>query len=221
MILSLRHNYIYIRTKKTGSTTIEELLTQNLGPEDVVIRRDFEVLRPLLKPGAELPKREKLSNAPTSPTHVGIDRIQPLIREDFWRNAFKFTSERHPYEKAVSFAYWRWWNTRRGDQRQNPSGDEFQQHLDKMVRHGKYPSFPLYSIEGKSVVDDFVRLETMLEDIQRVTARIGISPPASLPHTRTESRVDRRPARETLSEAQREIVWQRCRPEFELLSYPR
>src|SRR5262249_11155577 len=109
MILSLQHNYIYIRTKKTGSTTMEELLTKNLGPDDIAVRRNFEVLRPLLKPGADLPTPEKQADGPKAPTHVGISRIRPLLRDDFWERAFKFTSERHPYEKAVSFAHWRWW----------------------------------------------------------------------------------------------------------------
>ena len=221
MILSLRHNYIYIRTKKTGSTTIEELLTQNVGPEDIVIKRDFNVLKPLLKPGAEPPTREKLTDAPMSPTHVGINRVQPLIREDFWEGAFKFTSERHPYEKAVSFAYWRWYNIGGRDNPREPSGKEFDAHLDRMVRQGKYPSFPLYSIDGKSVVDDFVKLENLLGDIQRIAARIGISVPKALPQTRTESRADRRPAGEILSTEQKEVIWQRCRPEFELLGYER
>jgi hypothetical protein len=221
MILSLRHNYIYIRTKKTGSTTIEELLAKNLGPEDIVIRRDFEVLRPLLRPGIEPPTREKLADAPMSPTHVGIDRIQPLIREDFWQRAFKFTSERHPYEKAVSFAYWRWWNINKRNTERAPAGKEFEEHLDRMVRSGKYLSFPLYSIDARPVVDDFIRLENLVDDIRRVAARVGIEPPEDLRQTRTESRSDRRPAREILSDEQKNVIWERCRPEFELLGYAR
>ena len=220
MILSVRHNYIYIRTKKTGSTTIEGLLTQNLGPDDIVLKRDFEVLKPLMKPGTKVPERER-GNTPLSPTHVAIDKIRPLLRDDFWNGAFVFTSERHPYEKAVSFAYWRWWNiSSRQEKRERPKKD-FAKHFDEMVRRGKYPSFPLYSIDDRPVVHDFIRLESLKEDLARIADRVGITVPEELPRTREESRADRRPAKEILSDEQKQIVWERCRREFEILGYER
>ena len=210
MILSTLHNFIYIRTKKTGSTTIETVLRKHVGPDDVVIGTRLRALRPLLKPGAKIPEKE----GSHSPTHVAIDQIQPLLREEFWKNAFKFTSERHPYEKAVSLAQMRW-----GRMRQE--GRNFDAVLNKVVRQGMYAGFPLYSIDGRPVVDEFIRLETLEADLRRIGKRIGLPIPETLPKARGEYRRDRRPAREILSDEQKEIVWQRCREEFEILGYER
>jgi len=214
MILSLQHNYIYIRTKKTGSTTIEDVLSKALGRDDIVVGRQFRVLKPLLKPGANIPERREGALAPT---HVAIDQIAPLLRRDFWDGAFKFTSERHPYEKAVSLAYMGW--SKGGDRRRKRANGDFGEYLDVVVQKGKYAGFPLYSIGGQSVVDDFIRLETLATDLQRIGKRLGIPIPVDLPRERSDSRADRRPAREILSDQQKEVVWNYCRREFEILGY--
>lgn len=209
MILSILHNYIYIRTKKTGSSTIEAVLKRELGPDDVAVGTRFRALKPLMKPGAQLPERGS-----HAPTHVGIAEVQPILREEFWQNAFKFTSERHPYEKAVSLAHMRW-------ARMGQEGRDFAAVLDKTVRQGLYAGFPLYSIDGRPVVDEFIRLETLEADLRRIGRRIGVPIPDSLPKVRSEYRSDRRPAREVLSDKQKEIVWEHCSQEFELFGYDR
>jgi hypothetical protein len=148
----------------------------------------------------------------------------PLVREDIWNGAFKFTSERHPYEKAVSYAYYRL------DQMKNYADQsmadrtsaDFAKYLDDVVRNGKYASFKYYSIDGRPVVDDFIKLESLRADLARIGARIGIPIPDELPRRRRgKSRPDMRPAREILSDEQKQIVWEHCRPEFELLGYER
>jgi hypothetical protein len=150
---------------------------------------------------------------------VAIDQIAPLLRQDFWDSAFKFTSERHPYEKAVSLAYMSW---SKGDaRRQKRANNDFSSYLDTVVQKGRYAGFPLYSIEGQSVVDDFIRLETLTADLQRVGKRLGIGIPDELPNERSDSRTDRRPASQILSGQQKEAVWNHCRREFEILGYER
>jgi hypothetical protein len=43
--------------------------------------------------------------------------------------------------------------------------------------------------------------------------------PAELPRLKSKSRVDSRPAKEILTEEQKQIVFERCRQEFEILGY--
>jgi hypothetical protein len=57
--------------------------------------------------------------------------------------------------------------------------------------------------------------------LRRVTQRLGIPMPQELPRKRATERDDNRPAREILSAEQRDIVFEHCRPEFELLGYER
>jgi hypothetical protein len=41
MIVSYHRNFIYIRTRKTASSTIETFLKQNLGPDDLYVSQGW------------------------------------------------------------------------------------------------------------------------------------------------------------------------------------
>jgi len=209
MIISLKYNYIYMRPRKTGSSTIEVILYESLGPDDLFIKEDLQVLAPIAKPGVVIPQNKRLV------THIKISDIRDIIRDDIWDRLYKFTSERHPYEKAVSYAYFK---HRNRALRKHP---EFEDWLDHAVRAGEYASFPVYSIDGRSVADDYIRLESIETDIRRVGMRVGFPVPDVVPVRRATERNDKRPAREILSVQQRDIVFEHCRPEFELLGYER
>lgn len=118
------------------------------------------------------------------------------------------TSERHPYEKAVSLAYFTF-----------KSDTSFETHLDQVVRKRGYVSHPLYTIGGEVVVDEFIRLETLRDDMRRVADKLGLPIPNEIARTKSRTRLDQRPAREILSDAQKEMVYANCKKEFDLLGY--
>jgi hypothetical protein len=212
VIISLKYKFIYIRTRKTGSTTIHRTLAQCMGPMDIAIRGQKADLTPILRRGVE---------HPTEPfhTHVSAATIKPFIRRDIWKDSFKFTSERHPYEKAVSLAYFVLSKQDKiAKKRSRATAESFEALLDRVVNGGRYRSFDIYSIDGVPVVSDFIRQETLEADLKRIAERLEIDlPPAS--SGKTAHRQDRRSAREILSAAQKAIVYQKCRREFALLGY--
>jgi hypothetical protein len=140
--------------------------------------------------------------------HARVDR-------HFWNSALKLTVERHPYEKAVSFAFFF------AAKHNCKTAADFTAHLDKVIRAGDFVGFKHWAIDGKVAVDEFIRQESLQEDLARVGLRLGIAIPAELPRLKTRTRTDRRPAREILSGEQKEIVFARCREEFEILGYER
>ncbi|HVU22102.1 MAG TPA: hypothetical protein VHE09_15335 [Rhizomicrobium sp.] len=234
MIASYSRNFIFIKTRKTAGTTIEMVLTPFCGDDDIVapIGKRDELIRgngrPICRNFSSDPaveERVRASLLRVGPNMLQDDETQRLdffnhmdaaliksrVSPEFWHRAFKFTAERHPYEKAVSFAYF-WHRPRKTD-------IPFSQHLDRVVRTGAYPGFELYSIDGQVVFDDIIRFETLREDLNRIGKRLGIALPADLPRSKHNRRKDHRPAREILSEAQKEIVYQRCRREFDLFGY--
>jgi hypothetical protein len=217
MIISLKYNYIYIRTRKTGSTSIEDTLREHLGPDDIVLHTRLDALRPVMKPGIAATRWEG-----DILTHAPISKIRPLLRDDIWDRLFKFTSERHPYERAMSLAHYRVRQMHEKNRsRRHERSSDFPALLDHIVRLGKYSTFRLYAIDGRPVVDDFVKLETLDADMQRIGARLCIPLPEKMPRRRETPRDDPRPAREVLTQEQRDIVYEHCRPEFELLGYAR
>ncbi len=99
------------------------------------------------------------------------------------------------------------------------SDKSFETILDETVRLGEYRGYPLWSIRKRVAVDEFIRQETLKADLEKVLEKLGIPMPEQLPQMKSKMRKDRRPAREILSDAQKEIVYRFCKREFRILGY--
>lgn len=212
MILSAKYNYIYIRPRKTASTTIQRALAPSVGPDDVIITSETRSLGILQTPGTEIP--DDLLH-----THMTVAEIRPFIRDDFWNAAFKFASERHPYEKAVSLAYFRLGKRERQRRRGGIPKDSFEEYLAIVVRQGGCDGHSLYTIDGRVILDDVIRQESLGEDLRRIGDRLGFPVPAELSDAKTVYRSDQRPAREILSADQRQAIYAARRVEFDYFGY--
>lgn len=213
MIVSFSRDYIFIRTKKTASSTIENVLKDSLAPGDIAAGKTASRLTAdpasPFKPGEE----DLYAHMKASDIRAGLSR-------EFWDKAFKFTSERHPYEKAVSLAFYRYGKRERiAAKKGKLLSEDFAVVLDETVRTRLYRSFNFYAIDGRVVVDDFIRHETLEADLQRIGKRIGIEIPHQLPRKKASYKLDERPAAEILSDEQKQIIFDTCREEFDLLAY--
>jgi hypothetical protein len=109
MILSHRHRFIYIRCRKTASTSMELALSRICGPDDVVTRLPWpedEALRRQI--GGRGPQnhlgphgRMRFYN------HMPAAEIRLLVGEDVWNGYYKWCVERNPWDKVVSDYYYR------------------------------------------------------------------------------------------------------------------
>jgi hypothetical protein len=231
MIVSYARKFIFIKTKKTAGTTVEAVLARGCAPGDVVthpsdryVGMDLEKFdASFLADGAvraaddaddDRPDLRRGKTRGDFHHHMDAEQIRSRIDPDFWNSALKVTVERHPYEKAVSQAYWRL-------NKQNRWGEEFPDFLDRIVRIGDYIGFKRWSIDGKSVIDEFIRQESLQADLARLGDRLGFAVPQLMPQLKSHTRADRRPAREILNDEQKEIVFMRCREEFEILGHER
>ena len=143
--------------------------------------------------------------------HMSASAVKDRVSQDFWESALKFASERHPYEKAVSLAHFQF----RGEP------DAFSAHLDAVVQHGKYHGHPVYTMNGEPVVDDWVLMNSLESDLDRIAERLGLPTPLAVPRARARTRADRTPAAEVLTTRQKRIVQNHCAPEFELFGWER
>jgi hypothetical protein len=242
MIISYKHNFIFIKTKKTAGSSMEMALTPYAGPDDVVTPLGFEQdLERLQADPTSIPRNfssdkelekdvvaalrtsdkramrsilrqnMKSSSSIAVRRHAGAEVAKRIAGDEFWNRAFKFTIERHPYEKVVSLAWFR----------AAPKGD-FSQALDEVLNIGYYRNFDLYTIDGKLAVDFIIRYENMDEDVPKVEQAIGGLPIlARLPRANSNQRKDRSAASDILTAEQKAIVQKTCREEFELLGFER
>lgn len=241
MIASFEHGFIFIKTRKTAGTAIELVLSSLCGAADIItpIHPDDEKIRQakgwrgpqnfrvgpasasghegVLERGDEADYQEMMKGHPTGDeyfNHMPASLARRMLGEDFWRKAHKWTIERHPYEKAVSQAYWKMWFMGR------PQAD-FQPVLDELIAREEIDNRDLYTIDGEVALDEIIRQEDLPGSFNAVLAKSGLRFDGPLPRAKTVQRADRRPAAEILTERQKEAIYETCRETFELMGYAR
>lgn len=226
MIISHRHKFIFLKTVKTGGTSVEIALSRYCGEEDVVTpispadeptRLELGVTpRNYLAPrgGYSLSDYYRLlvqrAEKQLYWNHITASEVRDRIGADIWNSYFKFTVERNPWDKTISDFYWR--GSRGGPQT-----------LDAYFRkyRGKFKHFnyPRYSLGGQVAVDAIIRFEQLVPDLTSVLQKVGIAFDGWLPRAKGTSRKDRRHYSELLSPAQQQTIADYFRPEIELLGY--
>lgn len=250
MILSYSLGFIFFKTRKTAGTSLEVALSRHCGPRDIItpITVEDEAIR-LEKggrlaqnfsesPGEEERYRESIRKGTlelfpprkrTFRNHMPAAEVRALVPGDVWSGSYKFTIERHPYEKAVSWAYFRY-NRLIGS---GPIGGlvsrtkryfrhrGFKSFLDAEVSDGAYRNWPIYMEGDTLLVDKVYRFEDLPECLEDLAERFTLDLSRSLPRTKHKFRTDRTPAAEVLSRSQKNMVYEHCAREFELMGYER
>jgi len=225
-IISHKHKFIFIKTRKTAGTSIEIALSRYCGPDDIlspISSVDEEKRRDLGYPQAQnyvvpfgkyrpkdwarlLLKRKRAAFR----NHMWARDIQRLVGREVWDGYYKFCFERDPWDKAISAYYWA---SRK--KMENRSLEDFL--LQGGFNH--FRSYEQYVVNGNQAVDDIYRYESMPEALVQIAQRVGLPGPLELPQTKAGHRKDRRPYHEVLSPAAAERIGRDCAPEIRLMGY--
>ncbi len=122
MIINHRYRFIFLKTRKTASTSIEIALSRFCDSNDVITpisKKDERIRQELGFPGPQNYKipiryydkidwlnflagghRKRFSN------HSVAQYIRNNIGKGAWSSYFKFCFERNPFDKAISRYYW-------------------------------------------------------------------------------------------------------------------
>ncbi|MBB4301572.1 hypothetical protein GGD81_000589 [Rhodobium orientis] len=194
MILSHRHRFIFLKTKKTAGTSVELALSQVCGPDDVVtpiagkvdvrnaghVPRNYDIA-PGLRPWFW--RFKKLWGA--DDRHAGLCYWNHMTAEQVRNRAGaktfdayrKVSVERNPWDREVSYYFWLY---KKADRR--PSFEEFVL-TDKWRK--PVNNFEIYSLKSRIVADVVMRYERLSEDFSAFVGDLGIADPPVLPHAKT------------------------------------
>jgi hypothetical protein len=162
MIVSHRHRFIFLKTRKTAGTSVETWLSQHCGEEDIVT--PFGVEEPGHRP----------RNAEGCYNHMPAAEIRARVGARAWGGYYKFCFERNPWDKVASQYYFT-------KARHGLEGMSF----ERFVREGELPvDSPAYRLEGEVAMDRVGQYATLLADLAEICAVIGIAPPAALPRAK-------------------------------------
>jgi hypothetical protein len=199
MIISHEHKFIFIKTAKTASTSIEVFLSPQCGRGDVVTP-----IRPPVE-GHQPRNYEGFVN------HMAASLVRERVPGTTWNTYFKFCVERNPWDKVLSHYHM---HTSRADGVLS---------LDQYLAKGKFPiNYPRYTdtVSGTIIVDRIVRYENLNVDLADVFAGLKLDFDGTLGvRAKSNYRTDRTPYQSVFNDAQRKIVEQAFAKEIELHGY--
>ncbi|MES2657556.1 MAG: sulfotransferase family 2 domain-containing protein [Verrucomicrobiota bacterium] len=197
MIISHRHKFIFLKTTKTAGTSIEIALSKFCGPDDIITpitQEDEQIRRKLGYPGPRnflapwwnygikdlivliRTKRKKRLYY----NHIPASLVRKHVGKDVWDGYFKFCVERNPWDRAVSFYFWK--------NREEPR-IPFSEYVDsKAPVILRKNGFGVYTIDGEVAVDRICRFEHLAEDLEAVRNRLGLQEKLELPRAKSRFR---------------------------------
>lgn len=210
MIISYRHRFIFVKTKKTAGTSIEIMLSQFCGPADVVtpIQPDDEALRAERGyPGpqnCEIPLKQfglkdwaRLALTGRRPdrfeTHQPAIRIRDAVGRGTWNKSFTFCFERNPWDRVISSWYY------------TQSSLSLHDYImsDSLRRRSNWDSYA----DGNSIIVDHVaRYENLHAELSTICGHLGLDWDGTMPRAKAGFRKDRRPYWEVLGPDERDRI---------------
>jgi hypothetical protein len=227
MILSHKHRFIFIRTAKTASSSMELALEGLCGSDDVCppfqkgdaqpdgyeprnyrglvlpgFRRDMP-LKQLRRDLKDLKLGRRYWN------HMSAFEVRARAGAKTFDSYFKFCFERNPWDRMVSSFFWEKSRVRNCPQ-------DFETYI-RVWRARE--NFELYTYDGKVMVDFIGRYEDIEEDWRKALAGAGIHEPPQLGNEKSQFRPRGESYRDYYTPETRDIVAKRYASTIDLLGY--
>ncbi|MBA1147708.1 sulfotransferase family 2 domain-containing protein [Ectothiorhodospiraceae bacterium WFHF3C12] len=216
MLISYKHNFMFVHIAKTGGTSIRAALRGYrwgwpYTPVLALCSLASQMTRPRHKLGIKFPRHAKAIAA------------REMLPAEVYDNLFKFVVVRNPWDLQVSSYH----HLKREHPQVVARVDSFEAFLDLKFGAERDYNFLLdisaelqsdyvVDLHGNLIVDYIARYESLEADFAEACRRIGISQPP-LPHHRKAS--DRTHYREYYSDRTRELVAHHYAADIERFGY--
>ena len=203
MLISHRYRFIFLRTEKTGSTSVFHALRELCGnsvaslaagnPEPADVERGRGGTHRRL-----LPSVFGLwyhANAAQVRAHLGAERFNSYV---------KFSIERNPWDRQVSLYAHR--HKKRGVRDLSQFDRNLCSPLWRAMHHSQLDNWRVYSINDKPCIDYMIKYEQLNEGFEEVLRRIGAAGKVQLAHRNSSERSDGGDYRAPYSERTKALV---------------
>ena len=222
MLVSFEHRFIYLKTRKTGSTAVEIFFERYCyGPEPypgpVHYRPQSVTDHGIIGRRGKKQPDERWYN------HMPAALLRRRLGEEHWERSLKFCVIRNPYEETVS-AFWYFGVKLLADLDPGCTFDAVRQRFAAFVGNpaNLVDNRPIYMLGNRLAVDVVLRHERLPEDVAALAARLGL-PDAHRPLERYKSSYRKRsePWQEYYTPEAARMVEAKKAAEFELFDYPK
>jgi hypothetical protein len=201
MILSHAHRFIFLRTQKTASSSIEIALSDLCGPQDVLapLGRTDEAIRRARGKAAQntkVPFRDRPLSSFVAKAlgrsdrdalaefyhHMPAHKVRRCVPSAVWRGYRKISVERNPWDREISFYFWRMRDRDRAD------WPGFERFVLAQTEASRLHNFEVYSLRGRIVAETMLRYEYLEEDFAALVRSLGVEQIPELPHAKSAYR---------------------------------
>ena len=187
-IVSHRHRFIFLKTRKTAGSSVELWLAPHLDPATDLFRsgdelrsEHAEIWSRFDSPAVHLRRRlgEMARRAPRFREHMRAEEVRDYVGSDVWHSYRKITIVRNPWDRTISL--WKWREHREG---QTVTLEEFVAAMEtggtraKAAGATSWDNWPVYAIGGKVAADAIIRYENLDAETRDVFSKLSITGPA-------------------------------------------
>ncbi len=225
VLVSHPAKFIYLKTRKTGGTTVEMYFERFCVPEGAHAGTE-SVRETVTETGIVGSRRDGKRPGDTWQNHMPAARVRALVGPETWARYFKFASIRNPYAAVISQYFWK---TASRYPEDGAAFDRMRRAFERFVtgswmrRRRWGNNIDVVGIDGQPQVDMLVRLEHLEADVEALCQRLGLPwNPDWLVHTKkTGGAPPAYPLRdfytpETAAIVRREFDWVFSRHDYEL-----
>lgn len=196
MIVSHKHKFIFIKTRRVAGTSIEVALAKHLGDNDIYASDDV-VISPQTKQKYNIPRNHKgLFNPlpdiryylrhPNSPWrnkwrmtarhlankkkfwgHMPAWIVKQRLPKEVWNDYFKFAIERNPWDKTIS--HYHWINKAKFNNTLT-----FDEYMDMGWFCLNYDMYTDYRDDGRVIVDKIIKYEDLNSELMQTLNGLGV-----------------------------------------------
>lgn len=214
MLVSHKYRFIFLRTEKTGSTSLTAALKSMVDEDDLRINMN----RPAWAKYSPIHHGALKRNFPQwfgLHTHATAKQARNVLGPKIFDNYYKFAVDRNPWERQVSLYTHREW--KKGKKAENFDQD-IRSFLYRSTEYVRLNNWSIYAIGKEIVADRVLRYENLSEEIDELVKLIGLPAPIEMPRLRSYS--SERPHYSTYySNASRELVSRWYAKEIEAHGY--
>jgi hypothetical protein len=181
VIVSHRHRFIFLKTRKTAGTSLELALARVCGPDDVITSlnpRDEEARRAQGLPGPQNVESPPLHRKAFN--HMPARMAREAVGAEVWDGYYRFAIERNPWDAVVSAYYWSFRES------EAPPFEEWVVDGDQVDNLAKNAG--IYRLQGEIAVHRVIRYESLDAEVAEVWAHLGLPGTPDLPHAKSGTR---------------------------------
>ena len=104
MIISFKHKFIFMKTRKTAGSSIQAALSKICGEEDIITGSNYDLKTNILDESHTAGRN--IDKFFTNHPHPLMSDVKDFLGKNTWNSFFKFAFVRNPFDVAISRYFW-------------------------------------------------------------------------------------------------------------------